>query len=239
MTEAIMQLKKLVDESDNIVFFGGAGVSTESGIKDFRSVDGLYHQKFKYPPETMLSHSFYESHMEEFYDFYRTKMLALDAQPNAAHRKLAELEAQGRVTAVVTQNIDGLHQMAGSKQVLELHGSIHRNRCMRCGRRYGLEAILDTEGVPRCECGGVIKPDVVLYEEALDQRTLTAAVDVISQADTLLIAGTSLAVYPAAGLIRYFEGDCLALVNLSPTPMDQKADLLIRGKIGEVLSQIQ
>ena len=187
----------------------------------------------------MVSHSFFMAHPDEFYEFYRREMVWPRAKPNAAHIRLAELEAEGRVTAVVTQNIDGLHQMAGSKNVLELHGSIHRNRCMRCGRKYGLEAILTTDGVPRCECGGIIKPEVVLYEEELDPRTLTAAVDAISQADTLLIAGTSLAVYPAAGLIRYFEGDCLALVNLSPTPMDQKADLVIRGKIGEVLSQIQ
>ena len=232
-------LEEILAATKSMVFFGGAGVSTESGIPDFRSVDGLYHQKFKYPPETMLSHTFYETHTAEFFDFYRQKLIVHGAKPNAAHIRLAELEAEGRVTAVVTQNIDGLHQMAGSKNVLELHGSIHRNRCMRCGRKYGLEAILTTDGVPRCECGGIIKPEVVLYEEELDPRTLTAAVDAISQADTLLIAGTSLAVYPAAGLIRYFEGDCLALVNLSPTPMDQKADLVIRGKIGEVLSRIQ
>lgn len=264
--EQIKKLREVIAHSHNIVAFTGAGFSTESGIKDFRgtggiftagkertnhpittesgipdfrSAGGVYGRQYPHPPEVMVSHSFFMAHPEEFYDFYRREMVYPKAEPNAAHRKLAELEAQGRVTAVVTQNIDGLHQMAGSKQVLELHGSIHRNRCMRCGRRYGLEAILDTEGVPRCECGGIIKPEVVLYEEALDQRTLTAAVDAISQADTLLIAGTSLAVYPAAGLIRYFEGDCLALVNLSPTPMDQKADLLIRGKIGEVLSQIQ
>lgn len=239
MNDQIAKLKEWIDNSDNIVFFGGAGVSTESGIPDFRSVDGLYNQKYDYPPETILSHTFFMAQTEEFFRFYRDKMLCLDAEPNAAHRKLAEWERQGKLRAVITQNIDGLHQMAGSKNVLELHGSIHRNRCMRCGRKYGLEAILTTDGVPRCECGGIIKPEVVLYEEELDPRTLTAAVDAISQADTLLIAGTSLAVYPAAGLIRYFEGDCLALVNLSPTPMDQKADLVIRGKIGEVLSRIQ
>ena len=238
MDREIKALAQALAPGRKTVFFGGAGVSTESGIPDFRSAGGVYGRQYPHPPEVMVSHSFFMAHPEEFYDFYRREMVYPKAEPNAAHRKLAELEAQGRVTAVVTQNIDGLHQMAGSKQVLELHGSIHRNRCMRCGRRYGLEAILDTEGVPRCECGGIIKPEVV-YEGALDQRTLTAAVDAISQADTLLIAGTSLAVYPAAGLIRYFEGDCLALVNLSPTPMDQKADLLIRGKIGEVLSQIQ
>lgn len=221
------------------VFFGGAGVSTESGIPDFRSAGGIYGRQYAYLPEVMVSHSFFMAHPDEFYEFYRREMVWPRAKPNAAHIRLAELEAEGRVTAVVTQNIDGLHQMAGSKNVLELHGSIHRNRCMRCGRKYGLDAILTTDGVPRCECGGIIKPEVVLYEEELDPRTLTAAVDAISQADTLLIAGTSLAVYPAAGLIRYFEGDCLALVNLSPTPMDQKADLVIRGKIGEVLSRIQ
>ena len=230
MDREIKALAQALAPGRKTVFFGGAGVSTESGIPDFRSAGGVYGRQYPHPPEVMVSHSFFMAHPEEFYDFYRREMVYPKAEPNAAHRKLAELEAQGRVTAVVTQNIDGLHQMAGSKQVLELHGSIHRNRCMRCGRRYGLEAILDTEGVPRCECGGIIKPEVVLYEEALDQRTLTAAVDAISQADTLLIAGTSLAVYPAAGLIRYFEGDCLALVNLSPTPMDQKADLLIRAR---------
>ena len=232
-------LKRMIGESRRIVFFGGAGVSTESGIPDFRSADGLYRQKWRYPPETIVSHPFFMERPEEFFAFYREKMLSPDARPNAAHKALAHLESEGKLTAVVTQNIDGLHQAAGSKNVLELHGSIHRNRCMRCGRKYGLEAILTTDGVPRCECGGIIKPEVVLYEEELDPRTLTAAVDAISQADTLLIAGTSLAVYPAAGLIRYFEGDCLALVNLSPTPMDQKADLVIRGKIGEVLSRIQ
>ena len=235
----VQALEDILAKSSSIVFFGGAGVSTESGIPDFRSVDGLYHQKYAYPPETILSHTFWEEHPEEFYRFYRDKLIVKGAKPNAAHLRLAKLEREGKLKAVVTQNIDGLHQMAGSKNVLELHGSIHRNRCMRCGRKYGLEAILTTDGVPRCECGGIIKPEVVLYEEELDPRTLTAAVDAISQADTLLIAGTSLAVYPAAGLIRYFEGDCLALVNLSPTPMDQKADLVIRGKIGEVLSRIQ
>ena len=240
MDKQMEQLARAMAPGRKTVFFGGAGVSTESGIPDFRSAGGIYGRQYPYPPEVMVSHSFFMAHPEEFYDFYRREMVYPDAKPNAAHYKLAELEAQGRVTAVVTQNIDGLHQMAGSRNVLELHGSIHRNRCMKCGRRYGLDAILASEGVPRCpECGGIIKPEVVLYEEELDQRVLTAAVDAIAGADTLLIAGTSLAVYPAAGLIRYFEGDCLAVVNLSPTPMDQQADLLIRGKIGEVLSRIQ
>lgn len=239
MKERVDLLEQWIRESDNVVFFGGAGVSTESGIPDFRSVDGLYNQQYDYPPETIISHSFYRRNPEEFYRFYKNKMLFPEAKPNAAHLALAKLEQQGKVRAVITQNIDGLHQAAGSREVLELHGSVHRNYCTRCGKFFGLSDILGMNGVPRCECGGIIKPEVVLYEEALDQRTLTAAVDAISQADTLLIAGTSLAVYPAAGLIRYFEGDCLALVNLSPTPMDQKADLLIRGKIGEVLSQIQ
>lgn len=238
MTEAILQLKKLVDESDNIVFFGGAGVSTESGIKDFRSVDGLYHQKFKYPPETMLSHSFYESHMEEFYDFYRTKMLALDAQPNAAHKKLAQWEQEGRLLAVVTQNIDGLHQAAGSRNVYELHGSVHRNHCERCGKFYSLDHILHTTGVPRCACGGIIKPDVVLYEEGLDQGTLEAAVRALAEADMLMIGGTSLNVYPAAGLIRYYQGHRLVLLNKSPVARDLAADLVITDPIGETLAQL-
>ena len=239
MTERVDMLEKWIQESNNVVFFGGAGVSTESGIPDFRSVDGLYNQQYDYPPETIISHSFYRRNPEEFYRFYKNKMLFPNAKPNAAHLALAKLEQQGKVRAVITQNIDGLHQAAGSREVLELHGSVHRNYCTRCGKFFDLATIMGMESVPRCECGGIIKPEVVLYEEELDPRTLTAAVDAISQADTLLIAGTSLAVYPAAGLIRYFEGDCLALVNLSPTPMDQKADLVIRGKIGEVLSRIQ
>ena len=227
MTEAILQLKKLVDESDNIVFFGGAGVSTESGIKDFRSVDGLYHQKFKYPPETMLSHSFYESHMEEFYDFYRTKMLALDAQPNAAHKKLAQWEREGKLKAVITQNIDGLHQKAGSKCVYELHGSVHRNVCQRCGHVYSAEWIMGTTGVPHCEeCGGRIKPDVVLYGESLDEKTLIGAAEDIQSCDMLIVGGTSLVVYPAAGLVQYFQGDDLVIVNKQPTPQDGAANLV-------------
>lgn len=235
MTDAILQLKKLVDESDNIVFFGGAGVSTESGIKDFRSVDGLYRQKFKYPPETILSHSFYESHTEEFYEFYRTKMLAPDAQPNAAHKKLAQWEQEGRLLAVVTQNIDGLHQAAGSRNVYELHGSVHRNHCERCGKFYSLDHILHTTGVPRCACGGIIKPDVVLYEEGLDTATIDASIRAIREAEVLIIGGTSLAVYPAAGLIDYFNGKYLVVINKSPTPRDRQADLLISEPIGEVL----
>ena len=238
MDDTIRRLKELTDASDNIVFFGGAGVSTESGIPDFRSVDGLYHQKFKYPPETMLSHTFYETHTEEFYDFYRAKMLALDAQPNAAHRKLAEWERQGKLKAVITQNIDGLHQAAGSRKVLELHGSVHRNHCERCGKFYGLDDILRTEGVPRCSCGGIIKPDVVLYEEGLDQGTLEEAVRCLAAADLLIIGGTSLNVYPAAGLIRYFGGRHLVLINKSPVAQDLAADLVITDPIGETLSQV-
>ena len=239
MDDTIRRLKELTDSSDNIVFFGGAGVSTESGIPDFRSVDGLYHQKFRYPPETMLSHTFYETHTEEFYDFYRAKMLALDAQPNAAHRKLAEWERQGKLKAVITQNIDGLHQAAGSREVLELHGSVHRNYCETCGKFYGLDFILRTEGVPRCEaCGGRVKPDVVLYEEGLNMKTLERAVDFLSKADMLIIGGTSLNVYPAAGLIRYYRGHKLVLINKSPVAADLTADLTIADPIGETLAQL-
>ena len=228
-------LKKWLEESDNIVFFGGAGVSTESGIPDFRSTDGLYHQQYEYPPETILSHSFYMKKPEEFYRFYRNKMLAPDAMPNRAHKALAKLEAQGKLKAVVTQNIDGLHQKAGSKEVLELHGSVLRNYCMRCGKFYGIEAVLHSEGVPKCECGGMIKPDVVLYEEGLDQQTLQKSVYYISHADVLIIGGTSLTVYPAAGLIDYYNGRKLILINKSVTSMDSRADLVISGPIGEVL----
>ena len=239
MTDTILQLKKLVDESDNIVFFGGAGVSTESGIKDFRSVDGLYHQKFKYPPETILSHSFYESHTEEFYEFYRTKMLAPDAQPNAAHKKLAQWEQEGKLKAVITQNIDGLHQKAGSQEVLELHGSVLRNYCEKCGAFYGLDTILSTTGVPRCPaCGGDIKPDVVLYEESLDQNVLARAVHYIRQADLMIIGGTSLVVYPAAGLVQYFRGRHLVVVNKGQTGSGVGADLTIDGPIGEIFAQL-
>lgn len=237
--DLILKLQNIIDGSKKIVFFGGAGVSTESGIPDFRSVDGLYNQKFKYPPETILSRSFFDSHTEEFYRFYRSKMLCLDAKPNAAHRKLVELENAGKLTAVVTQNIDGLHLSAGSKNVYELHGSVMRNYCMECGKKYGVDAILESEGIPRCSCGGIIKPDVVLYEEPLADNTVNLAVDAISSCDTLIIAGTSLAVYPAAGLIRYFRGANLVLINRDETPVDCKASLVIHAKVGEVLAQIK
>lgn len=236
--DAIRQFKELVDHSDNIVFFGGAGVSTESGIPDFRSVDGLYHQKYDYPPEMILSHTFYMNKTEEFYRFYRDKMLALDAKPNAAHLKLAELEEQGKLKAVITQNIDGLHQKAGSKEVLELHGSVHRNYCQKCGKLYDAEYILNSKNVPVCTCGGSIKPDVVLYEEGLDNNTMQKAVNYIRNADILIIGGTSLAVYPAAGLIDYYRGDKLVLINKSKTPMDNRADLIINESIGKVFGAI-
>lgn len=236
--EKIEQLQQMIDRSENIVFFGGAGVSTESGIPDFRSVDGLYHQSYDYPPETIISHSFFVAHPEEFYRFYKEKMLILNAQPNAAHRKLAELERCGKLAGVITQNIDGLHQAAGSKRVLELHGSVHRNYCMKCGKFYDAAYIRDAVGIPWCTCGGMIKPDVVLYEESLDGDTLEQSVEMISHGDMLIIGGTSLVVYPAAGLLRYYRGNRLVVINKSPTPMDAKADLLISGKIGEVLGRI-
>ena len=228
-------LKQWLSESENIVFFGGAGVSTESKIPDFRSTDGLYNQQYAYPPETILSHTFYMGRTEEFYRFYRNKMLFPDAEPNRAHKALAKLEQEGRLRAVITQNIDGLHQKAGSREVLELHGSVLRNYCTKCGKFYGLEAVLESEGVPRCTCGGVIKPDVVLYGEALDETTLNAAVRAIRRADLLLVGGTSLNVYPAAGLLRYFTGAALAVVNKTPTPADARADLVIQASIGRVL----
>ncbi len=234
----IEKLQEWVRESDNIVFFGGAGVSTESGIPDFRSVDGLYNQHYDYPPETILSHTFYRQKPEEFYRFYRAKMLCLDAKPNAAHTKLAQWEQEGKLKAVVTQNIDGLHQAAGSKVVLELHGSVLRNYCERCGASYDAEYILQSEGVPACTCGGSIKPDVVLYEEGLDQKTLSDAVHYISGADVLIVGGTSLAVYPAAGLLDYYRGKKLVLVNKTPTPRDSIADLIVQGSIGEIFSQL-
>ena len=231
---------QMVKDSDNIVFFGGAGVSTESGIPDFRSVDGLYHQKYDYPPETILSHTFYMRHTEEFYRFYRDKMLCLTAKPNITHYKLAELEKAGKLKAIVTQNIDGLHQAAGSKKVLELHGSVHRNYCRDCGKEFDAEYILNSKGIPQCDsCGGWIKPDVVLYEEGLNQQTLEDAVSYIHQADMLIIGGTSLAVYPAAGLIDYYRGDKLVLINKSTTPMDGRADLLIQAGLGEVFGQVE
>lgn len=227
-------LKKWIDESDNIVFFGGAGVSTESGIPDFRSQDGLYNQEYKYPPEMIISHSFYRKNPEEFFRFYKNKMLITDAKPNAAHLALAKLEQQGKLKAVITQNIDGLHQIAGSREVLELHGSIHRNYCERCGRFYGLETTARAEKVPKCGCGGTIKPDVVLYEEGLDQKILQKAVQYIRQADVLIIGGTSLVVYPAAGLIDYYEGNKLVLINKSETGRDTQADLVLHEPIGQV-----
>lgn len=239
MNEKIEKLQKMIDESKQIVFFGGAGVSTESGIPDFRSVDGLYNQKYDYPPETILSHTFYVQRPEEFFRFYRDKMLFTDAKPNAAHIALAKLEEAGKLTAVVTQNIDGLHQSAGSKKVLELHGSVLRNYCEKCHKFYDINAIIESSGVPTCECGGRIKPDVVLYEEGLDQNTLSESVRAISEADMLIIGGTSLAVYPAAGLIDYYHGNKLVLINKTPTARDTMANLVITGSIGEVLSQIK
>ncbi len=229
------KLKEIIEKGKNIVFFGGAGVSTESGIPDFRSVDGLYSQKYDYPPETILSHSFYRARPLEFFRFYRDKMLCLWAKPNAAHLSLARLEAEGKLKAVITQNIDGLHQAAGSKNVLELHGSVLRNHCERCGRFYGVEAVAESEGIPRCECGGTIKPDVVLYEEGLDSDTVNRSVAAIRAADVLIVGGTSLSVYPAAGLIDYFRGDELALINKTATPADARATLVIRDPIGQAL----
>ena len=236
--DQIAQLQKQINESSRIVFFGGAGVSTESGIPDFRSVDGLYHQSYQYPPETILSGSFFFQQTEEFFRFYRAKMLCLDAKPNAAHKKLAELEAAGKLTAVVTQNIDGLHQAAGSKCVYELHGSVHRNYCLKCGKFFDVKTIAESQGIPRCECGGIIKPDVVLYEESLDGATLTGATAAIAQADLLIIGGTSLVVYPAAGLINYYRGNRLVLINKTPTPADKHANLVIHEPIAEVFAQV-
>ena len=231
-------LQEIVSASKRIVFFGGAGVSTESGIPDFRSVDGLYNQTYAYPPETILSRTFFELHPKEFFRFYRDKMLALDAKPNKAHLKLAEMEKKGVLSAVVTQNIDWLHQKAGSRNVFELHGSVHRNYCMDCGKFYPPEYILNSSGIPRCECGGVIKPDVVLYEEGLDNATVNGALREISSADTMIVAGTSLSVYPAAGFLDYFRGKELVLINRDPTPADHKATLVIHDKVGKVLSEL-
>ena len=234
------QLQKWISESNNIVFFGGAGVSTESGIKDFRSVDGLYHENYDYSPETILSHTFFMKRPEEFYRFYHDKMICPDVKPNAAHLKLAELERVGKLKAVVTQNIDGLHQAAGSRTVYELHGSTHRNYCMKCRQFYGLEFVDEAEGVPYCPvCGGMVKPDVVLYEEGLDEETVEAAILSISRADVLIVGGTSLVVYPAAGLINYYRGNKLVLINRDPTPYDKKADLVIHDSIGKVLGAIK
>lgn len=234
-----MTLQEIIESSKNIVFFGGAGVSTESGIPDFRSVDGLYNQRYDYPPEEILSHTFFENHTEKFFDFYRDKMLCLDAKPNSAHLKLAELESKDKLSAVITQNIDGLHQKAGSKNVYELHGSVLRNYCTRCHKFFDAEYILNSTGIPKCDdCGGVVKPDVVLYEEGLDNDTVNGAVNAIMNADCLIVAGTSLTVYPAAGFIRYFGGEYFVLINRDTTPMDNSADLVIREKVGEVLSKI-
>ena len=238
MNEKWQQLKDWIQSSGNIVFFGGAGVSTESGIPDFRSVDGLYNQQYKYPPETIISHSFHVRNPEEFYRFYKDRMLFTHAKPNAAHQALARLEEQGKLRAVITQNIDGLHQMAGSKEVLELHGSVHRNYCTRCGEFYGLDHVINSEGVPRCSCGGTVKPDVVLYEEGLDNRILQKSVDYIRNADMLIIGGTSLVVYPAAGLIDYYRGNRLVLINKGATSRDSQADLVISDSIGEVLGAV-
>ena len=237
--DAINTLQTWIDESRSIVFFGGAGVSTESGIPDFRSVDGLYNQQYDYPPEEILSHTFFNRNPEEFFRFYRDKMLCLDAKPNAAHQKLAELEQAGKLKSVVTQNIDGLHQAAGSQRVWELHGSVLRNYCMRCARPFTAQHILNSRGVPRCTCGGSIKPDVVLYEESLDDRTIRGALEDIEHSDLLIIGGTSLAVYPAASLVTYYRGSRLVLINKSPTPYDSHADLVIAAPIGAVLGQIK
>lgn len=238
MDEAVKELKEIVDGSNNIVFFGGAGVSTESGVPDFRSEDGLYHQQYKYPPEQILSHTFYMRMPEEFFRFYKDKLLITGVKPNKAHIKLAELEKKGKLKAVITQNIDGLHQAAGSKEVLELHGSVHRNYCEKCGKFYDFDYMANAEGVPVCSCGGRIKPDVVLYEEGLDMGIMQKAVEYISNADVLIIGGTSLAVYPAAGLIDYYRGNKLVLINKSATPRDRQADLVVQGAIGEILDQI-
>lgn len=232
------ELKEVISGSNNIVFFGGAGVSTESGIPDFRSVDGLYNQKYKFPPETILSHSFFMTKPKDFYDFYRDKMICLDAKPNKAHIALAKLEQQGKLKAVVTQNIDGLHQSAGSKKVFELHGSVLRNYCMKCHKFYDISIITETEGIPKCKCGGIIKPDVVLYEEGLDDKTVTGAVKAIAKADVLIIGGTSLNVYPAAGFLNYFSGSRIVLLNKGVTPFDSKADIVIRDPIGQVLGEV-
>lgn len=233
-----MDLQSMIDESSRIVFFGGAGVSTESGIPDFRSADGLYSQKYRYPPEQIISHSFFMRDPEEFYRFYRDRMIYPEARPNAAHLKLAELERAGKLTAVITQNIDGLHSAAGSQNVIELHGSVHRNHCMKCGKPFGLEYILSVPGVPRCNCGGIVKPDVVLYEEPLDEDCINRAINAISEADMLIIGGTSLAVQPAAGLIRFFNGRGLAVINKTPTSADDEADIVINAIIGEALDGI-
>ncbi len=234
----IKELQHIIDNSNNIVFFGGAGVSTESGIPDFRSVDGLYNQRYDVPPETILSHTYFKNNTKEFFDFYRDKMLCLTAKPNDAHKQLAKLEDIGKLKAIVTQNIDGLHQIAGSKNVFELHGSVHRNYCEKCEKSFSAEYMLNSTGIPKCECGGTIKPDVVLYEEPLNEAVVTGAISSIMQADTLIVAGTSLTVYPAAGMIRYFKGKNLVLINKDETQMDNIAQLVIHEKVGQVLNKI-
>ncbi|MDD3361903.1 MAG: NAD-dependent protein deacylase [Hespellia sp.] len=236
--EQVKQLQKMINECHNIVFFGGAGVSTESGIPDFRSADGIYHQQYRFSPEQVVSHSFFQQHTDVFYDFYKDKMMVLDAKPNAAHLKLAELEKAGKLTSIVTQNIDGLHQTAGSKKVWELHGSIHRNYCMRCGKFYDAAYVKESSGVPKCECGGILKPDVVLYEEGLDSKVMQGALQDISRADMLIIGGTSLVVYPAAGFVDYFKGKYLVVINKSETAKAVRADLSINGPIGEIMERL-
>lgn len=238
MEEKWQKLKEWVDESSNIVFFGGAGVSTESGIPDFRSVDGLYNQKYKYPPETIISHSFYVRNPEEFYKFYKDRMIFADAKPNGAHRALARLEQEGKLKAVITQNIDGLHQKAGSRRVLELHGSVLRNYCMKCHKSYCAEYVKNSQGICRCDCGGIIKPDVVLYEESLDSQVLEKSIYAIAQCDLLIVGGTSLTVYPAAGLLRYYPGHRLVLINRDETPYDNQADLVLHESLGKVFEQL-
>ena len=233
-----MELQSIIDEASRIVFFGGAGVSTESGIPDFRSADGLYSQKYKFPPEEIVSHGFFMQNTEEFYRFYRDRMIFPEAKPTAAHLKLAELERAGKLSSVITQNIDGLHTAAGSRRVIELHGSVHRNHCMKCGRSYGLDFIMGCKGIPRCECGGIVKPDVVLYGESLDDNDINSAVSEIAAADLLIIGGTSLAVYPAAGLVRYFAGNRIVVINKSPISADRNADLVINDSIGKALGRV-
>lgn len=239
MEEKIKEFVEIVEASENVVFFGGAGVSTESGIPDFRSTDGIYNQKYKYPPETILSHSFFLYQTEEFYRFYRDKMIHRDAKPSVTHLVLAELERRGKLKAIITQNIDGLHQMAGSKNVIELHGTVHKNNCMKCGQFYDLDYVMNSEGIPKCSCGGVIKPDVVLYEEGLKDQNLSDAIRYVSQADVLIVGGTSLVVYPAAGLIDYYQGKKLILVNKSATTYDCRANLLINDSLGKVFGALQ
>lgn len=238
MEEKIEEFKKMIKESNNIVFFGGAGVSTESGIPDFRSKNGLYNQKYKYPPEEILSHTFFMTHTEEFFEFYKAKMNSLKYQPNTTHKKLAELEKEGKLKAIITQNIDGLHQKAGSKNVLELHGSVMHNYCMKCGKEYSAEYVFNSVGVPKCKCGGIIKPDVVLYEESLNEETLEKAVEAIEEADVFIVGGTSLTVYPAAGLIRFYKGNKLVLINKDETPYDGRANLVIHEGLRKVFEKV-